>query len=441
MAVLAESILGIPPRRFKKLIHKASPNVNLDSNFIFDREWVEFTLNIFKHQLESIEKITDLSSLEHGNIKPGAALANEITSLSKSSELDLHAHRKLIVIILRSYLEIFSATSKHIESNSIKRVHVYNGRFLHERAVWDAGKNLKCEVIIFETTRNRYQQRIEGFHDRENNQNVMKKIWEESNLTEAKKVNIASKWFDEMRSDTNPFKIKNANYYENPNKFFVYYSNSDDEIVGFWEKWSEPLGNQYDCVLRLIEFFAKQEKYELVIRLHPNLLNKPTSSIKRWQSIQTKKQSRLILPDEKISSYDLLEKSIGTITFGSTIGIESAYYSKPVLVLADTKFDELGIADKPKAWEEVEDWLNKAESISSSTLRDRKIKSCIFGFYLDQCGNIFPNTQLVETGKQGAWNGTSFLNLKINENMLKVKYRKIISKYKFWKFRSELNFE
>jgi len=441
MATSGESIFGIPPRRFKKLIRKASPNVNFEFNFTFDYDWVEYMLGIFKNQLKTIEKISDLGSLKYDNINPGAALANEITSISKSSELNLYTHRKLVIIILRSYLEIFSAASKHIESKNIKRVHVYNGRFLHERAIWDAAKILKCEVIIFETTRNRYQQRIEGFHDRENNQNVMKKIWEESHFTESEKVNIASKWFDEMRNDINPFKIKKAKYYENPNKFFVYYSSSDDEIIGFWEKWSEPLGGQYECVLRLIEFFAKQEKYELVVRLHPNLLNKPTSLITKWQSIPTKKNSHIILPGEKISSYDLLEKSVGTITFGSTIGIESAYYTKPVLVLADTKFDELGIADKPKTWVEVEDWLNKAENFSPTTLHDRKIKSCIFGFYLDQCGNIFPNTHLEETGVQGAWNAVSFLNLSINENKIKFNYRRIISKYKFWKFRNELSFE
>lgn len=441
MAVSGESIFGIPPRRYKKLIRKASPNVNFESNFVFDREWVESMLNIFTNQLKLIKNISDLSSLKYKDINPGAALANEITSISKSSELNLHTHKKIMIIILRSYLEIFSAVTMHIKSNNIKRVHVYNGRFLHERAAWDAGKILKCEVIIFETTRNRYQQRIEGFHDRENNQVVMKQIWKDSNFTESEKVAIASKWFDEMRSDLNPFKIRNAKYYQNPKKFFVYYSNSDDEIVGFWEKWNEPLGSQYDCVLRLIEIFSKQEKYELVIRLHPNLINKPISSITKWQFIPTRNNSHVILPGEEISSYDLLEKSIGSITFGSTIGIESAYYSKPVLVLADTKFDELGIADKPKSWDEVEDWLRTAENLSPATLYDRKINSCIFGFYLDQCGNIFPNTLLEETGKQGAWNAVSFLKFGIHENRIKFSYRKIVSKYKFWKFRNELSFE
>jgi hypothetical protein len=119
MATSGESIFGIPPRRFKKLIRKASPNVNFEFNFTFDHDWVEYMLGIFKNQLRTIEKISDLGSLKYDNINPGAALANEITSISKSSELNLHTHRKLVIIILRSYLEIFSAASKHIESKNI----------------------------------------------------------------------------------------------------------------------------------------------------------------------------------------------------------------------------------------------------------------------------------------------------------------------------------
>ena len=56
MAVSGESFFGIPTRRYKKLIRKASPNVNFESNFVFDREWVESMLNIFTNQLKLIKK-------------------------------------------------------------------------------------------------------------------------------------------------------------------------------------------------------------------------------------------------------------------------------------------------------------------------------------------------------------------------------------------------
>ena len=87
-------------------------------------------------------------------------------------------------------------------------MHIYNGRFLHERASWDAAKRLDCEILIFETTHDRYQQRTEGFHNRVNNQKVMKELWENSKLEISKKNNEASVWFKDMRSNVNPFMVK-----------------------------------------------------------------------------------------------------------------------------------------------------------------------------------------------------------------------------------------
>ena len=61
----------------------------------------------------------------------------------------------------------------------------------------------------------------------------------------------------------------------------------------------------------------------------------------------------LITHDMKFSTYDLMNKSIGTITIGSTTGVESAFYNKPVLLLADAKYDQLNLADKAKDWDDV----------------------------------------------------------------------------------------
>jgi hypothetical protein len=119
-----------------------------------------------------------------------------------------------------------------------------------------------------------------------------------------------------MNGKSNPFftSIKVQSISDKP--YLVYFSNSDDEAVGFWESWSENLGKQIDCVKRLQEIIAKQNKYNLVIRLHPNLLNKTVNEIDSWLDLPEKPNSMVIEPSEKISSYELLEKSIGVITFG-----------------------------------------------------------------------------------------------------------------------------
>lgn len=441
MAKTGESLLGKAPKHLKNLIFRADPNVAFKDKIEYDENWVQKHMEEFKQQLNQISNISMLPSLQFDSIKPGAAIANEIITYSKDNDMNLLKNHKLVIFLLRSYLEVYSHTLVSIKANGISRVHIYNGRFLHERASWDAAKRLDCEILIFETTHDRYQQRTEGFHNRVNNQKVMKDLWKNSTLEISKKINESSVWFKDMRSNVNPFMVRYPKKFISDKKYFVYFSNSDDEVVGFWDEWTEPLGNQFDVVSKLIEIFSNQNAYKLVIRLHPNLLNKPPAVIKKWQSLKTNRNSVLIQSGEKISSYDLIDNCVGVINFGSTIGIEAAYYEKPVLVMADCKYDELDIADKLFNWGEIESWIKNAEFSPSELISQRKMNSYIFGFYFRACGTQFLNTNLKKTPNQGAWEADDFLGIKIQESNLIQNYRKCLSKYKTWKIRKVLRFE
>lgn len=441
MAKLGETFLGKAPRHLKNLIFKADPNVVFKDKIEFDENWVQKHMQEFTQQLNQISNISMLPSLQFDSIKPGAAIANEIITYTKDENVNLLKNQKLMIFLLRSYLEAYSHTLILIKNHRISRVHIYNGRFLHERASWDAAKRLDCEVLIFETTHDRYQQRIEGFHNRVNNQKIMKELWENSKLDIPEKINEASIWFKDMRSSVNPFMVKHPKKFISDKKYFVYFSNSDDEVVGFWDEWTQPLGNQFDVVSKLIDIFSNQNDYKLVIRLHPNFLNKPLTVIKKWQSLKTNHNSVLIQSGERVSSYDLIDNCVGVINFGSTIGIESAYYEKPVLVLADCKYDELEIADKLFSWDQIETWIKEAEFLSRDLISHRKMNSYIFGFYFRACGTQFLNTNLKKTPNQGAWEADNFSGMKLQELNLIQNYRKLISKYKYWKIRKVLSFE
>ena len=441
MAKMGEALLGKAPRHLKNIIFRADPNVAFNDKIKYDENWVQKHIEEFMQQLHQIANISMLPSLQFDSIKPGAAIANEIITYSKDNNMNLLQNQELVIFLLRSYLEVYSHTLISIKVNRITRVHIYNGRFLHERASWDAAKRLDCEVLIFETTHDRYQQRTEGFHNRVNNQKVMKEIWKNSKLEISKKINEASFWFKDMRSSVNPFMVKHPKKFISDKKYFVYFSNSDDEVVGFWDEWTEPLGNQFDVVSKLIDIFSNQNTYRLVIRLHPNLLYKPPAVVKKWQSIKTNHNSVLIQPGEKISSYELLDNCVGVITFGSTIGIEAAYYEKPVLVMTDCKYDELEIADKLYNWNEIESWIKGAEFLPKELISQRRMNSYVFGFYFQACGTQFLNTNLKKTPNQGAWEADNFLGAKLQEIRLIQNYRKLLSKYKFWKLRKVLSFE
>jgi hypothetical protein len=135
----------------------------------------------------------------------------------------------------------------------------------------------------------------------------------------------------------------------------------------------------------------------------------------------------LVLPLEEVSSYSLIESARGVITFGSTIGIEAAYMSKPVMVLADCKFDELGFAFKPKTWDEAFLWIES--TFTPAELEINRDLSRTFGFFVLTGGQQFKFSKLEEIG-WGRWKVHNFLNFDFTENSFMNSLRRIILKFK-----------
>jgi len=430
MSVGFENFNGIAPRLIKKLVKHASPGVVFTNDLAFDHIWVSKMTDSFYKVINNASSISLLEDVNLAGITPGAALANEITTLTKNRDIDPSKNQILIRILIESYLQVYSATTKFILENTIERVFLFNGRFIHERAVWDAANALGRQVILFETTRNRYFLRKEGFHSRINNQKVMLEHWENSDLDIEKRIEIGSKYFSELRSRLRPFFTETKQDFKITKPYFVYFSSSDDEVVGFWDEWKEPLGEQIDCVKNLKKIFDEQNNFELLVRLHPNLKNKSESQKSGWLNIKNSKSTRVIGPDEQVSSYELLDNSVGTISFGSTIGLESAFALKPSLVIADCGYDLLGVVDKAENWSDVSKWILSRHKISTETLMSRRNNACIRGFFIATGGIPFKYTSLVDKGL-GAWDAIFFDGLKITSNSIAYNYRKSISRIKF----------
>jgi len=430
MSIGFENFSGKPPKVIKKLIKHAASNVDFSSEIMFDHNWVITMTRELTNTISNASNISLLKDIDVMGVKPGAALANEITTLTKNRDINLSKNIPLIRILVESYLQIYNAVTKYIIKNNIDRIFLFNGRFLHERAIWDAARAQGVQVTLFETTRNRYFLRKEGFHSRTNNQKVMLEHWNNSDLNLEKRLEIGSKYYSELRSRFRPFFTETKQNFKINKPYFVYFSSSDDEAVGFWDEWNEPLGGQLECVKKLQKIFDEQNRYELIIRLHPNLKNKSDSQKGGWLTIKDSESSRIIGPEKQISSYELLDNSVGSITFGSTIGLESAFALKPSLVMADCGYDMLGVVDKATSWADVLNWILKNHQINNEELINRRNNACIRGFFIATGGITFNYTTLFDMGL-GAWNATSFDGMKMGSNSIIYKYRKLISRIKF----------
>ncbi len=102
------------------------------------------------------------------------------------------------------------------------------------------------------------------------------------------------------------------------------------------------LPDQLTCLTHLIEMFREREDY-LVIRHHPQISSSQIGSPDGHFILEILKQKknlpenvRIIMPDEAITSYELLRESDACMTFYSSIGVEALFRGVPTAIFEGT---------------------------------------------------------------------------------------------------------
>jgi hypothetical protein len=116
---------------------------------------------------------------------------------------------------------------------------------------------------------------------------------------------------------------------------------ADPELKGPYEEQSL-------WIEEVVAWGKHKNELELVIKVHPNLgrdagREHTSAEIKFFEDLRTRLPGNIhmIMPEESINSYALMDKADIGFTFGSTAGIEMAMLGKPVL-LAGRAFYENG---------------------------------------------------------------------------------------------------
>jgi hypothetical protein len=130
-------------------------------------------------------------------------------------------------------------------------------------------------------------------------------------------------------------------------RLMVLFTSSTDETAtdpGF----KGPYESQSLWVEDIVEWVRNRNDVELVIRVHPNLagnsyIGRANDEFNFYHKMKSQLpgNTRIIMPDDPLNSYDLTDEADVGLTFGSVIGIEMAMLGKPV-VLGSRGFYEDG---------------------------------------------------------------------------------------------------
>jgi hypothetical protein len=354
------------PERLSDFLKRMNvPENKCTTEMLFNGDHVRSKMSNLEELIRSTRRISDLRRWDGDFGDVGAAVANAYASLFNDKYTPITWNVGIIRKLTLSYLQVYESTLNLCELNEKRGVskseHVfitYNGRFLHERAVRDACNAFGFPIYFHETTRDKYFLRSEGFHDRTANQELWLSHWQNSSEPFERKHEIARDYYKGLEVAHNPFHTKNKDLLDSivRKPYVVYFTSNDDETLGFWDVWKEELGNQLEVLKQLYSFFSTRKEVELIIRIHPNTKNKPWQVRRIWKNIKPSENVRVINEKSEISSLELAKKSLGVMTFGSTIGLQASFLKKPVCVLADCAYDRLNCVTKINSLADLQEW-------------------------------------------------------------------------------------
>jgi len=156
----------------------------------------------------------------------------------------------------------------------------------------------------------------------------------------------------------------------------VFFSSSDDEFSAVGDLVHHHLfQSQKHAIGFLIEWVGDQPDAELVIRVHPHLRKKSMQERNWWNGLEGVNVT-LVPADSEVDSYGLAESADIVLTYGSTMGVESAFMGKPVILLGDGLYSGLGCVHEPKTLDDLR------AMIAISALPPLSAYNCLpYGYY------------------------------------------------------------
>ncbi len=274
--------------------------------------------------------------------------------------------RRWIKRAMRSYAWAYDQAAALIKERNLGTVVVYNGRFTHDRAVAAAAEHAGVRVLYYDT--GGYDTDFDlteaTTHDWAHLQQRMLRMYNEWDPSE--REIIGSSWFTNRQShDDEALQVfvgeqTLGHLVDLPeaDELVVYFSSSGDEITELELDWSEYLHSQELALADLADACRARPSCALVVRTHPHMRLKPADDLLDWNSAVDAAAPGLHLdPSSPVDSYSLMRRADIVFTYGSTVGIESAFMGKSVAVMGPSAYDVLGCARRITTKAEIADCL------------------------------------------------------------------------------------
>ena len=246
----------------------------------------------------------------------------------------------------------------------------FNGRLFDNRLFYDIANALgikytALEVVFGNGERGKPLKRVRFLgglpHSIKLNTQMINNLWNKSPLSDEKKTEIATSFYNKRRNgkyelDTVYISAQKQGILPegfDPNqRNIAIFNSSEDEYSAVGGEWDDTIfASQYEAVNYILQRSSPDIHYYL--RIHPHLKGVKYKAHMELYTLSKYKNLTIIPPESEVSTYDLMDACEKVVTFGSTMGVESAFWGKPSILLRRSMYENLDICYQASCKEEV----------------------------------------------------------------------------------------
>lgn len=240
-----------------------------------------------------------------------------------------------------------------LSTHKITRAYVWNGRRVFEaltvKACEEAGISFKTHISGWKDNSKIYFASASEIHSIKDFSRKAKRIIRNAkiSLTSEEFNRLGSQFYNNASSASKVYEIQTAEHQKNK-PLLAIFTSTPWETAGLSEYRSTIFKDQFEGLKWLHEQSWLTDRYDVVIRWHPNQAKCGQQESEFTNNlILNTPNFKHYLPRDQADSYQLLIEADRIVTFGSTIGAEACFLSKPVISLAGAQYDYFDLVYKP----------------------------------------------------------------------------------------------
>ena len=340
--------------------------------------------------------VQDIKNIKYKDVKVGYAVMSSFFSVTRNlNPLIDNESRRLFSKMIDCSCRITDALETAINDICPDRMYFWNSRFYDVRPAFDLAKANGIDAISMERTtavnkRNSKRRFVNHTpHDIIYRDNLHKQIWAEAPFSYEEKYMLGESFFLKRRNGIaagDKVYVKNQQAGVLPDdwdinkKNVVIFNSSEDEFAAIGEDYDKLalFPTQYRGIKYILESLKDQKSYHVYLRIHPNLAKIKYRYHTELLKLQDKYENLTVIPAaDSISTYALMDAAEKVVVFGSTMGLESAYWGKPVILLSGAIYYNSELCYVPHTTKELDVLLTQA--LAPKNMKEEAIK---WGFYM-----------------------------------------------------------